>query len=144
MKESKLPIDPGPAQPDADVLPRKFQSAFYNLFAARENEGADKEKPLLNRVDSAVGQAAYIMNHFIHRPCLRGVTPADVIEGRSHTTIEVNREYVWAEQRKTRPAAVDKELFGSNKRGHGFEGENQTGTADNFLTKGAECAVKKS
>ena len=82
---------------------KEFKKVFYNVIAAGETEEADKEKSILKRVDEAVEQTAYIMNHVIPRPCLEGVTPADVIEGRSHTTIEANRDYVRAEREKLDP-----------------------------------------
>jgi transposase InsO family protein len=82
---------------------KEFKNVFYNVFAALEKLETDKEKSLLNRVESAVEQTAYIINHDIPRPCLQGVSPADVIEGRRHTTIEANQDYVRAEQEKPDP-----------------------------------------
>jgi len=82
---------------------KEFKNVFYNVFAAREKDGADKEKSLLSRVERTVEQTAYIMNHMIPRPCLQGVSPADVIEARCHETMEANRDYVRAEQEKPDP-----------------------------------------
>lgn len=82
---------------------KEFKNVFYNIFAAREKEAADKEKSLLSRVEAAVEQTAHLMNDFIARPCLQGVTPADLIEARSQTRIKANREYVRAEQEKPDP-----------------------------------------
>lgn len=100
---------------------KEFKNVFYNVFAAREKEGADKEKPLLNRVDSAVEQTAYIMNHVIPRPCLQGVTPADVIEGRSHITIKANRDYVRAEHEKPDPLPWKKSYWEVIKEAMGLK-----------------------
>ncbi|MFO8241228.1 MAG: biotin/lipoyl-binding protein [Dissulfuribacterales bacterium] len=72
----------------------------------REGERVQKGQLLLTLDSPEIAaklKQAYIMNHVIPRPCLQGVTPADVIEGRSHITIKANRDYVRAEQEKPHP-----------------------------------------
>lgn len=100
---------------------KEFKNVFYNVFAAREKEEADKEKSLLSRVESAVEQTAHIMNHVIPRPCLQGVTPADVNEGRCHATIEANRDYVRAEQEKPDPPPWKKSYWEVIKEAMGLK-----------------------
>ncbi len=61
---------------------RDFKSVFYNVWERRRREGADEEKSLLDRVKAAVAETIALVNEVIPRPCLGGVTPADVQGGR--------------------------------------------------------------
>lgn len=100
---------------------KEFKNVFYNVFAAGEKEEADKEKPLLCRVEAAVEKTAHIMNHVIPRPCLKGVTPADVVEGRSHGVIQENHDYVRTEKEKPDPPPWKKTYWETIKEAMGLE-----------------------
>jgi hypothetical protein len=75
---------------------RELKSVFYNVWERRAREGADEGKSLLERVEAAVGETVVLMNEAIPRPCLGGVTPADVHNG----THEVRRQEVQAYREK--------------------------------------------
>ena len=72
---------------------REFKSVFYNVWERRKREGADEEKNLLLRVKAAVAETRHLLNETIPRPCLGGVTPADVHHGRQETRQRELREY---------------------------------------------------
>lgn len=90
---------------------KEFKNVFYNVWAEREKEEADKEKNLLSRVEEAVQETAYLMNEVIPRPCLQGVTPADVQEHEDGAKIEANRDYVRAEKEKPSPPPWNKNYW---------------------------------
>lgn len=79
---------------------KEFKNVFYNVFAQREIKEADKGKTLFDRVQSAVEETAWKMNHEIPRPCLKGVTPFDVQKGMSEEKIQLNRQYIEQEQQR--------------------------------------------
>ncbi len=72
---------------------RQFKSVFYNVWEYRTRKGADEEKNLLERVRAAVAETVRLMNEVIPRPCLGGVTPADVHYGRAEEKQKEIREY---------------------------------------------------
>lgn len=79
---------------------KEFKNVFYNIWAKREKNGVAIEKPLLERVQMAVAETLEKMNEEIPRPCLKGVTPADVRKGIDGERIEINRKYLEKEQEK--------------------------------------------
>ena len=80
---------------------KEFKNIFYNVFAEREREEADKEKKLLLfRVQEAAKETVRRCNELIPRPSLGGVTPADVHQGVGPVKIEANRRYLQQEQEK--------------------------------------------
>lgn len=79
---------------------KEFKNVFYNVWANREREEADKEKNLLLRVDAAVRETVRLLNGEIPKPSLNGVTPADLHRGLSNVKIEANRQYREHEQEK--------------------------------------------
>ena len=79
---------------------KEFKNVFYNLWATSEQEETDKEKSLLARVEATAKHTGYVLNYVIPRPCLQGVTPADLHEHTSRDKIEANRGYVQMEQEK--------------------------------------------
>jgi transposase InsO family protein len=72
---------------------REFKSVFYNVWERRKREGADEEKSPLERVQAAVAETITLLNEGIPRPCLGGVTPADVHFGRKEVKQNEIREY---------------------------------------------------
>jgi transposase InsO family protein len=100
---------------------KEFKNVFYNVWAELEKEDPDKEKSLISRVENAVNQTAYVMNYVIPRPCLHGVTPADVQEGRRNAKIEANQEYVRTEQEKPNPPPWEKSYWEVIKEAMGLE-----------------------
>lgn len=79
---------------------KEFKNIFYNIWAEMEKTRADKEKKLLERVQSAVAESTKRMNFEIPRPCLKGVTPNDVQKGVAKQQIECNRKYLEQEQQR--------------------------------------------
>jgi transposase InsO family protein len=79
---------------------KEFKNVFYNVWAKREREGADKEKKLLLRVEAALRETVRLLNEVIPKPSLDGVTPADVQRRVSSAKIEANRQYREQEQQK--------------------------------------------
>ena len=79
---------------------KEYKNVFYNVFAEREREGTDKEKPLLFRVKAAARETVRRLNDVIPRPSLSGVTPADVHRGIGPIKIEATREYLQQEQER--------------------------------------------
>jgi len=75
---------------------RDIKSVFYNVWERRVREGADEGKSLLERVEAAVEETFVLMNESIPRPCLGGVTPADVHSG----THELRRQEIHAYREK--------------------------------------------
>jgi transposase InsO family protein len=71
---------------------RQLKSVFYNVWERRLREKADEEKILLARVEAAVEETVTLMNEAIPRPCLGGVTPADVHNGKK----DVRRQQIGA------------------------------------------------
>ena len=72
---------------------RQFKSVFYNVWERRKREGVDEEKSLVRRVEAAVVEAVALLNESIPRPCLGGVTPADVHYDRNEAKEKQLREY---------------------------------------------------
>jgi transposase InsO family protein len=72
---------------------RQFKSVFYNVWEYRARNKADEGKSLLERVRIAVRHTVRLMNDVIPRPCLGGVTPADVHHGRAPQKRKEVREY---------------------------------------------------
>lgn len=62
---------------------KEFKNIFYNVWERRERKGTDKEKNILERAKSAAAETVHLLNKEIPRPALRGVTPADVQQGRA-------------------------------------------------------------
>jgi hypothetical protein len=77
---------------------REFKSVFYNVWERRKREGADEGKNLLERVEWAASETMAQLNDAIPRPCLGGVTPADVHFGRQANEQQRLREYREAEK----------------------------------------------
>jgi hypothetical protein len=75
---------------------RQLKSVFYNVWERRLREKADEEKTLLARVEAAVEETVTLMNEAIPRPCLGGVTPADVHSGKK----DVRRQQIGAYQER--------------------------------------------
>ena len=82
---------------------KEFKNVFYNVWAKRESEGADKEKSLLPRVEAAVMETVRLLNQVIPKPSLNGVTPGDVHQGVSTAKVEDNRQYREHEQQRETP-----------------------------------------
>ena len=82
----------------AETGMREFKSVLYNVWERRQREEADKEKSLEVRVEAAVAETVAVLNVLIPRPCLGGVTPADVHFGRQEAKQQELREYRKAEQ----------------------------------------------
>ena len=79
---------------------KEFKNVFYNVWAKRESEEADKEKNLLSRVEAVVSETARLLNEVIPKPSLNGVTPDDLHKGVSSAKIEANRQYLEHEHEK--------------------------------------------
>jgi transposase InsO family protein len=77
---------------------RQFKSVFYNVWERRKREAADEEKSLLERVEAAVAETTDLLNDAIPRPCLGGVTPADVHFGRQEAEQARVQQYQEAEK----------------------------------------------
>jgi len=77
---------------------REFKSVFYNIWERSKREGADEEKSLRERVEAAVAETIALLNGSIPRPCLGGVTPADVHFGRQEAEQPRVRTYHEAEK----------------------------------------------
>lgn len=72
---------------------RNFKSVFYNVWVTLKKEEAAKEKSLLDQVQTAVKKTLSMVNDVIPRPCLGGVTPADVHFGRKEQRLKEIQEY---------------------------------------------------
>jgi transposase InsO family protein len=72
---------------------RQFKSVFYNVWERRKRDGTDEEKSLLERVRAVAAETVKLLNEAIPRPCLGGVTPADVHHGRKEVKQREIREY---------------------------------------------------
>lgn len=79
---------------------KEFKNVFYNVWEKHEREEADKGKTLLDRVRGAAAETARQLNEVIPRPCLGGVTPADVHFGRQASKKEHNKKYLEEEKNK--------------------------------------------
>lgn len=79
---------------------KEFKNLFYVLWAARETAGADKEKSLDDRVAGTVEECRMRLNHRIPRPCLKGVTPADLHAGTAEQKRLANQQ--WLDEEKGR------------------------------------------
>lgn len=79
---------------------KEFKNVFYNVWAKMESKPADKEKGLLERVDSAMRESINRLNHEIPRPALKGVTPGDVHKYLAEEKIKINQDYLAQEQQK--------------------------------------------
>jgi transposase InsO family protein len=99
---------------------REFKSVFYNVWERRKREGADKEKSLLSRVEAAVAETVQLLNESIPRPCLGGVTPADVHCGRKEEKQKQVREYREAEQARRDVAPWQRNYWKILKSGLGL------------------------
>ena len=82
---------------------KEFKNVFYNVWARREREEADKEKSLLFRVRQAASESARLSNEEIPRPSLGGVTPADVHHGLGPAKMQANWEYREQDKDKEKP-----------------------------------------
>lgn len=100
---------------------KEFKNVFYNVFSKREQEEADKEKSLLARIEASARETVHLLNHAIPRPCLQGVTPADLHEHTSRAKIEANRHYVQMEQEKPSPPPWDKSYWEVVKEAMGLK-----------------------
>jgi len=72
---------------------KEFKNVFYNVWERRQRENPDKEKSLLDKVRTAVGETAHLLNNVVPRPSLGGVTPADVHCGVHLTKRQANQKY---------------------------------------------------
>ena len=81
---------------------KEFKNVFYNVWAQIETNDMMKlrREELLVYVQSAIHETIRRMNEEIPRPCLKGVTPADVLKGIDKEKREINRKYLLAEQNK--------------------------------------------
>ena len=100
---------------------REFKSVFYNVWERRKREGADEEKSLLRRVEAAVAETVRLMNEWIPRPCLGGVTPADVHCGRKTHKQRQVREYRETEEARRDVAPWQRSYWEILKSGIGLE-----------------------
>jgi len=83
---------------------RDFKSVFYNVWERRKREGADEEKPLVQRARTAVAATVALVNEAIPRPSLGGVTPADVHQGRKEAKQkEITQYRITEESRRDFP-----------------------------------------
>jgi transposase InsO family protein len=99
---------------------REFKSVFYNVWERRKREGADEEKSLLLQVQAAVTETTRLLNEGIPRPCLGGVTPADVHHGRKDTKQKELREYRKAEEARCDVAPWQRKYWDILKSGLGL------------------------
>jgi len=81
---------------------KEFKNVFYNVWAKiKVSDGVElEEEELLVCVQSVINETMRRMNEDIPRPCLKGVTPADVLKGITAEKIEINRKYLEMEQGK--------------------------------------------
>lgn len=79
---------------------KEFKNVFYNVWAKRDWQEADKGKNLLLRVEATVRETVRLLNEVIPKPSLNGVTPADLHRGVSSVKIKANRQYREYEQKK--------------------------------------------
>jgi transposase InsO family protein len=101
---------------------KEFKNVFYNVWARREPEEADKEKRhLLLRVRQAAREAVILLNEEIPRPSLGGVTPADVHHGLGPDKIQANQSYREQELDKPDPPAWTRSYWEVVKEAMGLE-----------------------
>lgn len=81
---------------------KEFKNLFYTIWAVRESAGTDKGKKLDQRVENAVQECRSRLNHLIPRPCLGGVTPADLHNGTALKKKQENQQ--WCNEEKARAA----------------------------------------
>ena len=105
---------------------REFKSVFYNVWERRQREGADKEKSLLRRVEAAVTETVALLNEVIPRPCLGGVTPGDVHDGRKGVKQKQLREYREAEEARRDVAPWQRSYSKILKSGLGLKDMSST------------------
>lgn len=110
---------------------REFKSVFYNVWERRKREGADEEESLQARVQAAVEETVELLNEAIPRPCLGGVTPADVHNGRREVKEQELREYREREEARRDVPLWKRNYWEVLKSGLGL-GEM---TSDEVLTK---------
>ena len=81
---------------------KEFKNVFYNVWAKVDpNDVKDlKEEELLMCVQLAIDETIRRMNEEIPRPCLKGVTPADVLKGSAQEKRDINRKYLEKEQER--------------------------------------------
>lgn len=81
---------------------KEFKNVFYNVWAKMKvSEVAELEaEELLVCVQMAINETMRRMNEEIPRPCLNGVTSADVLKGMAEERREINRTYLKKEQGK--------------------------------------------
>jgi transposase InsO family protein len=95
---------------------KEFKNVFYNVWAKIEESDVKKLEvdQILVCVQSAINETIRRMNEEIPRPCLKGVTPADVLRGIAEERREINRKYLENEQ-------VNKEVIEPwNRKDWGF------------------------
>jgi transposase InsO family protein len=79
---------------------KEFKNVFYNVWAQQELIKGAVKKDLLDQLRLVIRETMRKMNDEIPRPCLKGVTPADVLKGIAKERIEINCKYVEQEQNK--------------------------------------------
>jgi len=79
---------------------KEFKNVFYNVWAEYQNNTADKEKSIEDRVRIAINATAKRLNHEIPRPALKGVTPADVHNRIAKYKILANCKYIEQERKR--------------------------------------------
>jgi transposase InsO family protein len=99
---------------------REFKSVFYNVWERRKREGTDEEKSLVVQVRAAVTETMSLLNETIPRPCLGGVTPADVHHGRKEIKQKEVREYREAEEARGAVAPWQRKYWDVLKSGLGL------------------------
>lgn len=99
---------------------REFKSVFYNVWERRKREEADEEKSVRERVEAAVAETVTLLNESIPRPCLGGVTPADVHHGRQEAKQQQIRDYREAEQARRDVAPRQRSYWEILKSGLGL------------------------
>jgi transposase InsO family protein len=84
---------------------KEFKNIFYNVWAQLEDSDVAElalleEKEFVVIVQLVVNETIRRLNEEIPRPALKGVTPADVLKGKTAERIEINRKYLEMERNK--------------------------------------------
>ncbi len=61
---------------------RGLKSVLYNVWERRKRQASDEGKSLLDRVRATLAETIRLLNEWLPRPALGGVTPQDVHAGR--------------------------------------------------------------
>jgi transposase InsO family protein len=96
---------------------KEFKNVFYNVWERRERNHTDKEKNLLQRVESSVNETTKLLNEVVPRPTLGGVTPADVHFSRHIAKKEENRKYYEIERKRKNDAPWSRKYWDILKAG---------------------------